>query len=250
MEIILRHKKRDSWAGVTKYKNCFDYIGPFLTRSGNAHTGLTSEDAERLEKALNFPAGHLAPYSAYWKTFAVKLSGNELILHTEFPLDELQYFFLRNHKLVANGLADMKPGAAYVIINKDSEAQESNKIAKRKRDAIKEFDKLSLEEMRKALRLYGFKTDTMSAELVENKLFEMVEKDPDSFFKKWVNNKDKEVEFLIQSAIAKNIMRKTRNVYYYGTDIIGNSLDDTIAYLNNKANQDLKMVIMNEVESK
>ena len=45
-------------------------------------------------------------------------------------------------------------------------------------------------------------------------------------------------------------MRKTRNVYYYGTDIIGNSLDDTIAYLNSKANQDLKMVIMNEVESK
>ena len=203
MEIILKHKRKDSWAGVTKYKNCFDYIGPFLTRSGNAHTGLTPEDAKRLELALHFPEGHLAPYASYWKTFAVKLTGAELILNTEFPLEELQYLFLLNHKLVANGLSDMKPGTVYVLINKDAEAQESNKIAKRKRDAIKEFDKLSLEDMRKALRLYGFKTDTMSAELVENKLFEVVEKDPESFFRKWVNNKDKEIEFLIQAAIAK-----------------------------------------------
>ena len=54
MEVILRHKKREPWSGVIKYKNCFDYIGPVLTRSGNSHTGLTAEDAERLEKLLNF----------------------------------------------------------------------------------------------------------------------------------------------------------------------------------------------------
>ena len=73
-------------------------------------------------------------------------------------------------------MSDIRPGTDYVLINKDSEAQESNRIAKRKREAIKEFDKMSLEEMRKALRLFGFKADTMSNELVENKLFELVEK--------------------------------------------------------------------------
>ena len=45
-------------------------------------------------------------------------------------------------------------------------------------------------------------------------------------------------------------MRKSRNVYYYGTEIIGNSLEDTIGYLDNKNNQDLRMAIMNEIESK
>ena len=29
-------------------------------------------------------------------------------------------------------------------------------------------------------------------------------------------------------------MRKSRNVYYYGTEIIGSSMEDTIAYLDNK----------------
>lgn len=250
MEVVIRHKRRDPWSGVTKYKNCFDYIGPLLTRSGNVHTGLSEEDANRLEIALNFPKGQLAPYSAYWKTFAVKISNNELILDTFRPWDELQYLFLKNHKKVANGLGDSKPGADYVMINKDSEAQEANKIAKRKRDAIKEFDKLSLEDMRKALRIFGFKADTMSNELVENKLFEIVEKDPEAFFSKWVNNKTKNTEFIIHAAIAKNIMRKSRNVYYYGTEIIGNSLEDTIGYLDNKSNQDLRMAIMNEIESK
>ena len=129
MEVVIRHKRRDPWSGVTKYKNCFDYIGPLLTRSGNVHTGLSEEDASRLEIALNFPKGQLAPYSAYWKTFAVKISNNELILDTFRPWDELQYLFLKNHKKVANGLGDSKPGADYVMINKDSEAQEANKIA-------------------------------------------------------------------------------------------------------------------------
>lgn len=250
MEVVLKHKKKDSWAGVIKYKGCFDYISPVLTRSGNKHTGLTEEDAIRLEKALGLEKDTLAPFSKYWTTFAIKISSKETILDTSRPWDELQYLFLKNHKRVANGLNDTKPMAEYVLINKDSEAQESNRINKRKREALKEFDKLSLDEMRKCLRLFGYKSDTMSSELVESKLFDFVEKDPESFFSKWVNNKNKDTEVIIQSAVAKNIMRKNKNAYYYGTDIIGTSLDDAISYLDNKANQDLKMTIMNELESK
>jgi hypothetical protein len=250
LEVILKHKRKDAWAGVIKYKSCFDYIAPALTRSGNRHTGLSNEDAERLEKALNLGPGTLAPYSKYWVTFIIKITNKELILDTSRAWDELQYIFLKNHHRVADGLSDLKPGCDYVLINKDAEAQEANKLNKKKRDAIKEFDKLSLEDMRKCLRLYGYKADTMSAELVESKLFENVENDPDRFFSKWVNNTKKNTEFLIQSAIAKNVMRKNKNAYYYGTEIIGTSLEDCIAYLDNKGNQELKMTIMNEVENK
>lgn len=250
MEIILKHKRKDAWAGVIKYKSCFDYIAPALTRSGNRHTGLSNEEAERLEKELNLGPGTLAPYSNYWKTFIIKVTNKELLLDTSRPWDELQYIFLKNHHKVSNGISDIKAGTDFVLINKDAEAQESNKINKRKREAIKEFDKMSLDEMRKCLRLYGYKTDNMSSELLESKLFETVEKDPEKFFTKWVNNSTKNTEFIIQSALAKNIMRKNKNVYYYGTEIIGSSMDDTIAYLDNKSNQELKMSILNELESK
>ena len=45
-------------------------------------------------------------------------------------------------------------------------------------------------------------------------------------------------------------MRKSRNVYYHGTDIIGSSLQDAVAYLNDAKNQDLKLSIMDEINSK
>ena len=90
----------------------------------------------------------------------------------------------------------------------------------------------------------------MSNELVESKLFELVEKDPNKFFLIWVNNKTKNTQFIIEAAIAKNVMRKSRNVYYYGTDIIGSSLEDAIAYLDDKKNQDIRLVIIQETEAK
>ena len=250
MEVILRFKTKDPWAGITKYKNCYDYIAPYWTRSGNKYTGLTEDEAKRLEKEIGYAEGTLSPYSDYWNTFAIKITTKEIILHTERAYDELQYLFLKGHKRVANGINNVKPNNDYILINKDSEAEEANRLNKVKRQAIVEFNKLSLDDMRKALRLYGFKSDAMSNELIESKLFELVEKDPNKFFLIWVNNKSKNTQFIIEAAVAKNVIRKSRNIFYYGTDIIGNSMDDAIAYLDDKKNQDLKMVIMQEIESK
>ena len=250
MEVILRFKSKDPWAGITKYKNCYDYIAPYWTRSGNKYTGLTEDEAKRLEKEIGYAEGTLSPYSDYWNTFAIKITTKEIILHTERAYDELQYLFLKGHKRVANGINNVKPNNDYILINKDSEAEEANRLNKVKRQAIVEFNKLSLDDMRKALRLYGFKSDAMSNELIESKLFELVEKDPNKFFLIWVNNKSKNTQFIIEAAVAKNIIRKSRNIFYYGTDIIGNSMEDAIAYLDDKKNQDLKMVIMQEIESK
>ena len=250
MEVVLKRKTRDPWSKVIKYKNCFDYIAPYWTRSGNVYTGLTMEDETRLEEKLGFEKGKLAVGSPYGTNFCIKLGDQEKRLDTNNPWDELQYLFLKNHKRVATSLADIKPGTDYVLINKEAEAEESNRINRRKRDALKEFDKMSLEAMRKCLRLYGYKADTMSAELVESKLYSLVDKDPEKYFLKWINNKAKDTEYIIAQAIAKNIMRKSRNVYYHGTDIIGSSLQDAVAYLNDAKNQDLKLSIMDEINSK
>lgn len=250
MEVVLKRKTKDAWANVVKYKNCFDYIAPYWTRSGNIYTGLEEADEKRLEKALGFAEGQLARSSNYWTTFCIKLGDQEMILNTELPWDELRYTFLKGHKRVATSIADIKPATDYVLINKESEAQETNRINRIRRNAIREFDKLSLEDMRKCLRLYGYKADTMSAELVEAKLLSLIETDPNKFYTKWVNNKVKNTEFVIQQAIAKNIMRKSRNIYYHGTDVLGHSLEDTISYLDSPANQDLRLSIMSEIESK
>ena len=250
MEATLRFIRINPWSGIAKFKNCSEYIASYWTRSGNKYTGLTEEDARRLEKALNKEEGELSPNSDFWTTFAVKLGKRDLILDTDKPLDELQYLFLKGHKRVADGLANMNPSKDYVLINKDAEAEQTNRVNKVKREAYRELDKMSIEDMRKCLRLYGMKSDTMSNELVEAKLTEQVESAPEKFMLKWVNNPNKEINFVIEEAIAKNIIRKNRTQYLFGTDLIGNGIDDVIVYLQDKKNQDIKLAIMNEIKSK
>lgn len=250
MEVELRFARVNPWAGIAKYKNCYDRITPYLTRSGNIYTGLTEEDARRLEKEMGYPEGHLAPTSYFWKTYGIKLGAEPLILHTERPEDELAYLFLKNYKQVALGMNKIGPQHDYVLVNSEAEAEAKNKFNRVKREAIAEFNKMSLEEMRKCLRIYGNRADNISNELVENKLFELIEKDPNKFFLIWVNNKNKETQYILDTAISKNIIRKSKNIYYYGTDVIGRSNDDAISFLNNKANQEIKLAILNEIDAK
>lgn len=250
MEIIVRIIKINPWTNMTKWSNCYDYISSYWKRSGSLYTGLTAEEAARLEKALGHAEGTLSPQSDFWNTFAIKLGKKDLILNTDKPEDELKYLFLKSHKRVANGISKITPGTDYVLVNKDAEAEQANVVNKVKREAYRALDKMSIEDMRKCLRLYGIKSDNMTNELIEAKLTEMIEQSPAKFMLKWVNNPNKEINYVIEEAISKNIIRKNRTQYFFGTDMIGNGIEDVAAYLNDKKNQDIKLAILNEIKSK
>ena len=250
MVVELKIKKKNPWAGLLKYKHCFDYIAPYFTRSGSIYTGLTPEDERHFEKALGYPEGHLAKTSEFWTTFCVKVGTRGLVLDDQFPLQALQIKFLSGHKRVATSLDKLSAGKDYLLINREAEAIQKNKQNSLRRDAIKAFDTLSLDDMRKCLRLFGIRSDNMSNELVESQMFDIVDKQPKRFLDKWVNNKKKDTEFVLEEAIAKGVIRKDRTQYFYGTEMFADSLQDAIAYLDAKKNQDLKLSIINEVKSK
>lgn len=250
MEVIVRIIKVNPWTGLTKWPTTFDYVGPYWTRSGNIYTGLSEADARRLEKELGYEEGKLSPSSEFWTTFAVQLGKKELVLDTNKPFDELKYLFLKGHKRVADGASNMSPNKDYLLLNKDTEAEESNKRNKVKREAYRELDKMSIEDMRKCLRIFGMKSDTMSNELAEAKLTQHIEANPERFITLWVNNPNKEYNFIVETALSKNVIRKNRSQYYYGTDLIGNGIDDVIAYLKDKKNQEILLAIKQEIKSK
>ncbi len=250
MVVELRIKKKNPWAGLLKYSRCNDYIAPYFTRSGSIYTGLTPEDEKYFEKALGYDDGHLSRTSDFWTTFCVKIGAKPLLLDDSIPRQEMIIKFLTGHKRVATSLDKLDAGKDYLLINRQAEAVEQNKINKLRRDAIREFDKLSLEQMRKCLRLFGVKSDDLSNELVESTLFTLVDKSPKKFFEKWIDNKTKDTEFIIEEAISKGVIRKDKTNYYYGSDMFATSLQEAIAYLDNKKNQDLKLVIINETSNK
>ena len=250
MVVELKIKKKNPWAGLVKYKGCFDYIAPYWTRSGMRYTGLTPEDEEYFEKALGYEKGTLARSSDFWITYSVKIGSRTLLLDDSIPRQAMAIKFLSGHKRVATSLDKFTAGKDYLLINRQAEAIEANRINKLRRDAIKEFDKLSLDQMRKCLRLFGLNGERMSNELVESTLFNLIDKQPKKFFDLWVNNKSKDTQFIHEEAIAKGVIRKDRTQYYYGTELFADSLDDAIAYLDAKKNQDLKLSIINQMENK
>ena len=78
----------------------------------------------------------------------------------------------------------------------------------------------------------------------------MQNKDTRKFFLLWIDNKNKDTQYILETAISKNVIRKSKNVYYYGTDVIGRSQDDAISFLNEKANQDIKISILEQIDAK
>lgn len=247
MRVILRPINRHTWSNVVKYKNCYDYLEPYYTRSGNIYTGIGREDAARLGNILG---RSLLQTSDYWKNFFVRVGADDVYLDTEDILDEIKYLFLKNHKRVKTSIFEHKATADYLLINKDEEAKRENLFNKAKIDAVVEFKKMSLTDMRKCLRLFGQNAENASSELVENSMFKLVESNPEKFLLKWTNNKNREIEVIVEQAVSKNIIRRSKNIYKFGSDVIGYSLEETIDFLNNPKNQDIKISILNYIDAK
>lgn len=248
MIVVLKQIREYSWVkGINKYRNCHEDLAPYLTRTGRIYTGLTKEDETRLGDLLGLD---LKPTSKFWEDFFVRVGVKDVYLNTEDPMDEMRYLFLKNHKRVKASIFENKASANYVLVNKDEEAKKLNMYSRLKREAAKAFDVLSPDDMRKCLRLFGHNGDTMNNEVVERTLFDIVEANPQSFIDRWVNNKSKDTEVIIERSISKNIIRRNKNIYKYGSEIIGHSMEDTIAYLTDPKNQDLKIAIMQQLEAK
>lgn len=247
MRVIVRPISGRNSSRVVKFKNCYDYIGTYFTRSGNRYTGLTTEDTNRLGSLLGL---NLYPSSTYWDNFYVRIGADDIFLDTEDPLDEIKYLFLKNHRRVKTSMFENKATADYLLINKDEEAKRENLFNKSKIDAISEFKKMSVTDMRKCLRLFGSNADSMSGEMVENSMFKIVESNPEAFLDKWVGNTNRELQVVIEQAISRNIIRRNKNIYKYGSEVIGYSMVEVIDFLNNPKNQDIKISILNAIDAK
>jgi hypothetical protein len=171
-------------------------------------------------------------------------------LNKDDQLDELKYLFLKNHKRVKTSLLETKATANFVLINKEEEAKKASVYGRTKRKSISEFDKLSTDDMRKALRIYGHNADNMTNEMAENRLFDIVEGDPEGFLKKWVNNTVRDTQYVVEQATSKNIIRRKQRLFTYGTEKLGYGMEDVITFMDDPKNQDIKVAILKAIDAK
>lgn len=242
--VKLKLIERKNWAGVTRFKKCFDSISPLLDISGTVKTGLTPEDEEQLGKALG---QDLRKSSPFWVEYRIVMSDAEREFDLTNPEHQLAYKFLLANKRVANSLEELHewPYADYVLYSEKNAAAKQNREYKSESKAWAILSKMSNSEIRDTLKLYpsmGRITEDTDPEIIEAKLTERMKEDPD-FFIAICEDSKKDTKVFVKQLVDARIFRKNKSAYFYGDDLIGHDLEMTVSYLDDPQNSPLKATL-------
>ena len=102
----------------------------------------------------------------------------------------------------------------------------------------------------RCLRIFGINVSNTSEEVVNKRLFDIVNKKTNDFIELWVDNKDRDIQWLIEEGIAKRLLIKKNGSYQYNGIHLGFNLSDAIEFLNKTDNSEVKDALFKQVEIK
>lgn len=247
IKLVDRKEGNNTFNSHVRYNNTKDTLSPYYEANGVLYTGLTPERAEYFGQRLK---QDLSLTSRFWDEYKVVMNNKPKVLHLDNILHELEYEFLKGHYRVANSITDENVGIKdYIIIDEDREAELLNNKAALKIKANELFGKMSTENKKAILKLYpGFtSTDTVSAAIIDARLYEKLEKDPAKFIEH-AEDKKRDLKVFLKDLVAEKILRKNKSSYYYGSDFLGHDEESTIEYLEHPDHQGLKIDLMKQLE--
>jgi len=155
-------------------------------------------------------------------------------------MDYIKYHFALRHPQVGLNKEEMTSNGQkkFYIHDATRDVKLRNSQIQKRKDADKEFIKVSssAEDMKRILRvLSNTNPDRMSAEQLENALYEIKNKTPDKFVKVATNTNLK-VLAEIQQLVSAGVLRKIGNQVIFIDEVIGETDEDAVVYLKNKKN--------------
>tara|TARA_R110000751_G_scaffold157264_1_gene262723 strand:+ start:332 stop:1132 length:801 start_codon:yes stop_codon:yes gene_type:complete len=226
------------------FDGCIDKLVPGLDAvTGTLRTGLVEKEEKRFENAMGYDEGSMKKSGSFWSNFSIKIPEEGLTLNTENIAQELQYKVLLADPHVAKSLSELKthPTAEYVMTSEGAEAKVSNNKRNTIAQAYSTFAKLSKSETIDALYMFGQYADDVDFEVAQNRLGDIVDKDPKKFMLVVgdENFKDKVwfMKLIKEGIVAKHGTGSGPNQPLYFNDIsLGNGLDEAIAFIKAKEN--------------
>tara|TARA_R110002012_G_scaffold88062_1_gene217280 strand:- start:71 stop:874 length:804 start_codon:yes stop_codon:yes gene_type:complete len=212
--------------------------------------GVEGEEAHKLlEGILDVPPGHESwprMEKDFWANMTVKVpfEGKELDITTDEDgtpinnMDYVTYQWCLKHRAVADNKEEMDRDSQkkFYIYDPQRDLLKRNAKVKMSKEADKEFIKVS-SDMPKMKRLIRLLTSTNPSTLtdieVENKLYELKNKNPVKFVK-FSMDKNLDIRAEIEEMASMSVLRKIGNQYIYGDETIGENITDTIVYFKNK----------------
>jgi len=236
---------------MTFYDNCEDKIVPGLDKkTGILKTGLTQKEETALETKLGMEKGTLSKSSEYWNRFYISIPQDGRTFNTENPNDELMIAVLNADPTVAKSLEEVRtnPIAEYVMTSDSAEAKAKNNKRNTIAKAYATFAKLSQADTVDALFILGKDPSDLDFEVAQDRLGEFVESKPAKFLEVVGDKLFKDKVFFIK-LIKAGIVKKhgtgtgTNMPLYYEDIMLGSNLEEAIAFIKAKENQQIALAI-------
>jgi len=228
-------------------------IGATLTKSGIVNTGLTKEEEKKIMPRLIGVEYNDLQFNQKLKDFFSSLTikipwGEEVKLNVTvdddgFPEDYYDYIKYK-FALVNPDVAVSKEKAIgnkkFYIEDKGKEEKKKYEVLSVKKDAYKEFIKISADEdkINMLLNVIGVKHENLSKEQKEVELEKVVNDTPDKFLEH-VKDKNLEIRSFINECISGEVLQKVGNSILDGDVVIGDTIEEAILFLKNKKNSDV-----------
>lgn len=244
MILTLKKARRDNWTKRYFFAGTSAKIGPSLDITGFPVTGLDTKDEAKFEKDLGMPKGTLGKGSSYWHTFHIVVDAEGVVLNDEIPDNALKIKFLQAQSLVANGTDGIKTNAKaeYVLYSDEAEKAVKNKQRRTRRDAQNIAANMEIDEMKGMVYLYNQNPTHMSADSIEDFIFEKLEEDA-VLFSLLAKDPEREVKVFVLSLVKAGIMEVKGGAYHYEGESIAYGLESTALFLKDKANQELRIAL-------
>ena len=182
----------------------------------------------------------------YWAEMSVKIPFEGVQLEVGLDKDGipynvdhyLKYRFAVKHPHVALTKEELAGANRFYVHDENRDILKKNADIQSRKDADKEFIKLSTDEkqMSRVLRLMSdINPDTLTREQKENTLYSLKESSPKKFTR-LAKDKHLVLKAEIEELVSAGILRKIGNQIIYIDDVLGETLEDTIVYLKDKKN--------------
>lgn len=236
-KVEIRSLNKNKFGGLAIYPNSTGVVlVPQLTKAG-FRTGLTKDEEKEFEKALNLKEGELSKKSEFWGEKIDIRVKTKTTLDLSDDWDFLRYKFACAHTRICPSPLDLAKhsDADFVIYDEESQAKVESASINWEIKAFEAFVKLSEQEKKDILKLYGTKTEGANLDIVNTRLHKFLKADPERFVKT-VEDKDLEIKVFIEDLLDKAIIKKNKSFFMNGDDTIASSTEELVEYLKHPKN--------------
>ena len=157
-------------------------------------------------------------------------------------MDFIRYKFALAHPYVAKDEETLYANKKfrYFIYDTAIEKEKQAQGVKSRKEAYKEFIKLSADEAKvnQLLLVYGYNPKTMDETQKEITLEGELDSNPSEFLM-YATDKNIEYQAFIEDCLSNDVLRRVGQTYLNGDENIGNSLEEAVLYLKDKKNSEV-----------